>query len=177
MTDPLCFTTLSWRMLVNNVMSPHVLTATPDTTIRELWKSFFAKHMSSIPVVDSRKKLVGIITKEDLLEALFPNYQEYFEDLTSFEDFEEMENKVKELGNTKARDIMRSRVIFTRTDTPIMRALSRMIARRLNQMPVLSPNDEVVGVVTKGDIFYALFRNSLKPSSRQSKLTKTKKRA
>jgi CBS-domain-containing membrane protein len=148
-------------MNVQKVMSPHVLTATPETTIRALWKSLFAKHVNCIPVVDAKKKLVGIITKEDLLKALFPNYQEYFEDITSFEDFEEMENKVKELGATKVRDVMRSRVVFTRTETPIMRALSRMIARRLNQMPVLSEKDEVVGMITKGDIFYALFRNKL----------------
>ncbi len=148
-------------MKVREVMSVHVYTAAPDTTIRELWRSLFKKHMNSIPVVDSKKKLVGIISKENLLEALFPNYQEYFEDITSFEDFEEMENKVRELGNTKARDVMRSRVVFTRANSPVMRALSRMIARRLNQMPVLSDEDVVVGMVTKGDIFYALFRKNL----------------
>ncbi|HUD19626.1 MAG TPA: CBS domain-containing protein [Patescibacteria group bacterium] len=148
-------------MKVRQVMSQHVFTATPDTTIRELWRSLFKKHMNSIPVVDVKKKLIGIIAKEDLLEALFPNYQEYFEDITSFEDFEQMESKVRELGNTKARDVMRTRVVFTRADSPVMRALSRMIARRLSQMPVLSEKDEVVGLVTKGDIFYALFRKNL----------------
>ena len=154
-------------------MSSQIFTASPDTTIRDLWKSLFSKHMNCIPVVDARKKLVGIITKEDLLKALFPNYQEYFEDITSFEDFEEMENKVKELGATKARDVMRSRVVFTRSDTPVMRALSRMIARRLNQMPVLAEDDKVVGMITKGDIFYALFRNKLGTSEKPRKSSKT----
>jgi CBS domain-containing protein len=39
-----------------------------------------------------------------------------------------------------------------------MRALSRMIVRNLAQLPVLDEKDRVVGVVTKGDIFYALFK-------------------
>ncbi len=148
-------------MEVQNVMSPHIFTASPTTTVRELWKILFSKHMNAVPVIDEKRKLVGIITKEDMLKALFPNYEEYFEDITSYENFEEMEDKVKEVGDTKAKDVMRKIVVFTRTDTPIMRALSRMIARRLNQLPVLSKNDEVVGMVTKGDIFNALFRKEL----------------
>jgi CBS domain-containing protein len=36
-----------------------------------------------------------------------------------------------------------------------------MIVRRLNQLPVLSVKNEVIGVVTKGDIFYAIFRKQL----------------
>jgi predicted transcriptional regulator len=84
------------------------------------------------------------------------------EDLFTSYDFEAMEERVHELNAKKARDIMCKRVVFTREDTQVMRALSRMIARRFNQLPVLSrKNDTVVGMVTKGDIFRALFRKHL----------------
>lgn len=158
-------------MKVHMVMSAGITTASPDATVRDLWKLLFAKHINCIPVVDKKKKLLGIITKEDLLKALYPDYQEYFADLETIEDFEEMEEKVGELGNKKASEIMRRRVIYTRGDTPVMRALSRMIVRRLNQLPVLSIGNQVIGVVTKGDIFYALFRKNLQ----QSKNTKNGK--
>lgn len=150
-------------------MSPHVVTAYSDTRLRELWKLLFARHINAIPVVDKKKKLVGIITKEDLLKILYPDYEEYLIDLTGVADFEELENKVRDIGNKTASDIMCKRVIHTRQETPVMRALSRMIVRNVSQLPVLSANNEVVGMLTQGDIFYALFRKSQKPKIAKKK--------
>jgi len=155
-------------MKVSDIMTPHVITVSPGTTIRGLWKYLFSKHLNALPVVDTHKKIKGIITKENLLEALYPDYQEYFEDITEFQDFEDMEKKVKELGDKKAEDIMSRRVIFTHAHTPIMRALSRMIVRRVNQLPVLSESRTVVGMVTKGDIFYALVKSQSKSSKKRT---------
>lgn len=158
-------------MKVRDVMtSKDVITATSASTVRELWKQLFSRRVNAIPVVDAKKKLLGIVTKEDLLRALYPDYEEYMSDITGLEDFEAMENKVRELGSKKATEIMCKRVIYTRTETPLMRALSRMIARRLNQLPVLSEKDAVVGMVTKGDVFYALFKKSIgKPHAKSPK--------
>jgi CBS-domain-containing membrane protein len=149
-------------MKIQTVMSAIVLTVDPDSTVRELWKLLFKKHVNAAPVVDKKKKLVGIITKEDLLKALYPDFEEYFADISVVSDFEEMEGKIKQLGNLKAKDIMSKRVVFTRSETPMMRALSRMIVRRVDQLPVLSEKDEVIGMVTKGDIFYALVKKEMK---------------
>jgi CBS-domain-containing membrane protein len=155
-------------MNVRDVMSTKIYTAKPDTTVQEIWKLLFTKHKNAIPVVDESHTLVGIITKEDLLKALYPNYEQYFEDIPSFENFEAMENKVLESRNIKARHIMCKKVIYTRNETPVMRALSRMIVRRLNQLPVLSDANEVIGMITKGDIFSALFKKQfLSPAQKR----------
>lgn len=144
-------------------MSKKISLVKPDTSLRELWKTIFVHRVNSVPVVDGKGKLVGLISKEDVLKLLYPNYEDMLEDLFTARDFESMEERIHELNNKKARDIMCKRVVFTREDTPIMRALSRMIARRLNQLPVLSRKDDtVVGMVTKGDIFRALFKKHLR---------------
>ncbi len=156
-------------MYIRDVMSKRVVTAREDATVRDVWKLIFAKHINAIPVVGAKKKIVGIVTKEDLLKALYPDYQEYFVDVTGIADFELMEEKVREMGNTKVSKIMCKRVIYTRDDTPVMRALSRMIVRSLNQLPVISDDDVVIGMVTKGDIFYALFKQSAKKEAKSKK--------
>ncbi len=162
-------------MKVGEVMSKHVVTAKETATVRDLWKLLFAKHINAIPVVDAKKKIAGIVTKEDLLKALYPDYQEYFVDVTGISDFELMEEKVRDMGDTKIAKIMCKRVIYTRDETPVMRALSRMIVRSLNQLPVITEDDEVIGMVTKGDIFYALFKNQYKGGkSGQNKALKKK---
>lgn len=156
-------------MKVADVMSSSVFTVLPNTTVRELWKLLFVKHVNAVPVVDKEKTLVGIITKEDLLKSLYPDYQEYFINATGVGDFEIMEDKVRDMGNKKAAEIMCSKVIYTRADTPIMRVLSRMIVRSVDQLPVLSDNDNVIGMVTKGDIFIALFKKTLKKPQKRKK--------
>ncbi len=153
-------------MTVQNVMSKKVVVVKPDTTLRELWKTIFSRRVNAVPVVDAKRKLVGIISKEDMLKLLYPDYEGMLDDLFSSFDFEAMEERVHELNAKKARDIMCKRVVFTREDTQVMRALSRMVARRINQLPVLArKNDTVIGMVTKGDIFRALFTKHLRLTS------------
>ncbi len=144
--------------------------------LSELWRTIFTTHVNAIPVIDKRKHLVGIVTKEDILKALYPDYQEYMEDISSVHDFEDMEGKVRELSKKKARDVMSKRVIFTRGETPIMRALSRMIVRRVDQLPILSDDNTVIGMVTKGDIFYALFKKNLAAAAKKPSEAHKKKK-
>lgn len=155
-------------MKVSDVMTSPISTVSPGTTVRELWKLLFAKHVNALPVVDRKRKLVGIITKEDVLKALYPNDQEYLADLSIISNFEEMEDTIRDLGHLKATDIMCKRVVYTRSDTPIMRALSRMIVRRLNQLPVVIEGGRVIGMVTKGDIFYALVKREMKKNHKSA---------
>lgn len=163
-------------MTVSDIMSRDVMTVTPDTSYRDVWKKIFSTHWHTVPVVDNQNKLVGIITRKDLLARLYPNYQDVLEFLETPQDFEAMEGRIKELSPLKVRDIMVTTVIFCRAETLVMRALSRMIVRHVDQLPVLNDEDEVVGVITKGDIFYSLFQKNFSPKS-ASKSPKTAKKS
>ena len=87
-----------------------------------------------------------------------------------------MERNVAELSNLTAADLMRTHVVFAHEDTPVMRALFRLIVRRINQMPVVAENGMVVGMVTKGDIFYALFKTYMKRIPRPRRQGKKSKK-
>lgn len=148
-------------MKVSDIMSLSVVTVGPKAPLRDLWKAIFKKHIHALPVVDTKKKLLGIVSEEDLLKPLYPNYQEYIEDFIGADDFEDMEEKIYDVAKLTAQKVMSKKVIFTREETPVMRALSRMIVRNVRQLPVLSKVDTVIGVITKGDIFDALFTRHL----------------
>lgn len=167
-------------MIVSDIMSRDVMTITPDTSYRDVWKIIFDTRCHTIPVVSNQKKLVGIITRKDLLARMYPNYQDVLEFLETSQDFEEMEDRIKELAPIKVKDIMCKTVIFSRETTLVMRALSRMIVRHVDQLPILNDDDEVVGVVTKGDIFYSLFQKNFggtKPKkTEESKVRKSAKK-
>jgi CBS domain-containing protein len=54
-------------MLVKDIMSKDVVTVYETNTIEEVARIFIDKKISGVPVVDSQKKLVGIISEGDLV--------------------------------------------------------------------------------------------------------------
>jgi acetoin utilization protein AcuB len=54
---------------VGDVMAPHVITAQPDTTVREAANTLRGHTIGCLPVLEG-KKLKGIVTVTDLLELL-----------------------------------------------------------------------------------------------------------
>lgn len=47
-----------------------VITATPDTRIREIARMMFEKRVGAMPIVDQYANIVGIITRSDILRTL-----------------------------------------------------------------------------------------------------------
>ena len=58
-------------LLVGEVMSTNVVTATPVTSLEELGRTLVQRRINRIPVLDDKGQLVGIVTREDVLKALF----------------------------------------------------------------------------------------------------------
>jgi len=68
------------RVTVQEVMTPKVLTVTPDTPLVEAARLLHDHKIGGLPVVDGRA-VVGIITEMDLLEA-------FIEFLTAYKDMQ-----------------------------------------------------------------------------------------
>ncbi len=147
-------------MLVERLMNSKVVSVTPDTPLLKVWQSISSKHTHGLLIVDKKNRLVGIISEEDLLGKLFPGYDDISSLLSETED-DEIKEKISKLKTWTAEKIMSRTVYFTRADTSIMRALSRMLVRKVRQLPVLDDNDRVVGVISKADIFRGLFRPNI----------------
>jgi CBS domain-containing membrane protein len=57
--------------VVGQIMSPDVFTATPDTPLSELIRQISQRALPHVPVMDARRKVVGMVTQSDLLVALY----------------------------------------------------------------------------------------------------------
>ena len=57
-------------MLVRDVMVAPVITVGPSATVREVAKLLLEKQISAVPVLDSKAKLVGIVSEGDLLHRV-----------------------------------------------------------------------------------------------------------
>src|SRR5579862_2394538 len=63
---------LSYQLRVKDAMTSVVCTITPQETLRDARKILREKRISGLPVVHG-KKLVGVISVEDILSALDEN--------------------------------------------------------------------------------------------------------
>ena len=53
-----------------DLMTPDPITVTPDTPIRDAARMIAQRKHNRLPVVDEQRKLVGVVTRIDVLEAL-----------------------------------------------------------------------------------------------------------
>ncbi len=63
-------TPFSGDLKVEDIMTSPVITASPDMDIEEASKILSEKRIKRLPVVDENGKLIGIITRHDLVSAI-----------------------------------------------------------------------------------------------------------
>jgi acetoin utilization protein AcuB len=56
--------------ILAHVMSSRVLSATPTTEIHEIARVMLDEHVSAIPILDSSRHPVGILSTSDILRAI-----------------------------------------------------------------------------------------------------------
>lgn len=61
------------QMTIQCLIKRRVLTASPDTGIREIARILFEERIGSMPIVDDKGILVGIITRSDILRTIVNN--------------------------------------------------------------------------------------------------------
>lgn len=156
-------------MKVSQLMSTKPITVTSDTSFAKVWELIFEKRISGVPVVDSKMKLLGIISEEDLIEKLYPSYEDFFFDPQLSRDFEAMEENAKLVSHLKAKDFMNKNVYTTTSNAPIMKAASSMLIHRVSCLPVVEERKNskiLVGIICKGDIFGEIFKTKLAKKSK-----------
>ena len=63
----------SLGMLVSDLMTAKVVTTKVDTSLEDVSDTMLTKKVNRLPVVDADSKLVGIVTRHDLVRALKSN--------------------------------------------------------------------------------------------------------
>ena len=138
-------------------MESNVITVRGTASLRDVWKLFSKKKINSAPIIDKQSHLIGILSKEDMLQLLYPDYRAYVSDIGITEDVLEEDKEFAAVMKKSVSEIMKKNVIYTHKQTSMMRALGRMIANRVNQLPVVDDENRVVGIITKGQMFEGLY--------------------
>jgi CBS domain-containing protein len=112
------------------------------TTMRELEALFERHDFNGFPVLEEGKML-GIVTKFDFLRAfafttgqVVPHYDEL-------------------MGRTVA-EVMTEAIVDVEPATPLTRVLQLMVNLKARSLPVISPDQQLVGMISREDVIRAL---------------------
>jgi CBS domain-containing protein len=142
---------------VRDIFQKNVDFITPNATLLDAAKVIFGHNHKGVPVIKlPNKKLVGFITEQDILSQLFPNIKDLIEDYAHARDFEAMEGKVKMILVKKVKEVMSKQITTIHIDEPILEAESLMKLKDISRLPVIDNKGNLIGIISKGDIFRAL---------------------
>ena len=116
---------------VADVMTGKVATLSPHHTFNDAANLMNDRHFRHCVVVDSQRRVLGVISDRDILRALARNPN----------------------SRSKSVDqIMTRNPITAKRATPIVDAVSKMVAKRINCLPVVEDDGTVCGIVTSTDL-------------------------
>ncbi len=145
-------------MKVKDLMRKNPKTVLPDAPISAVWNLVGSLKFHILPVVNKEGHIKGIITAEDVLMSLMPNYREFFSDFyPNAPTIEDIEKKLENQVLLHASDVMNKKVYTVKEDADVFKALSRLLLYNVRILPVLNDDEKLTGFIVEKDIFKYLF--------------------
>lgn len=128
---------------VSDIMNPYVVTVTPYVTLAAAYELLQKNNIRRLPVVDDSKKLIGIITLKDILEAKPSDIKHSLA----------LEEAYRYLSALTVSVAMKNKPVTIYQTSTIGHAAELMLDNKIGGLPVLDANNELAGLITESDIF------------------------
>jgi len=120
---------------VGEVMNPHVISVSRDTPCKDAIDIFLEKKIASLPVVNDKREVIGILSETDLI--------------------------IQANVNRKVNDVSTWGVTTVCEECNLDKVIRLFQAKKIRCIPVLNSSKKLVGVVSRKDIL-AYYSKNLK---------------
>jgi CBS domain-containing protein len=121
-----------------DIMTPSPVCIDARTPIERAARRMVQTHLKRLPVIDEQSKLVGMLSRVDVLHSLV-NVPAGVERPTH-------------VGGTTVGEVMSLQVPTVGEDTPLADIVERMVEGDLRRVIVVDQNEQPVGLITDGDL-------------------------
>ena len=133
--------------LVKDWMTRDIITIKPDTPLVEAERMMVEHTIRRLPVVDNGR-LVGIVSYGDIRSAKPSQASTQSSWVTS-----------QLLTRLKAAEMMTPTPITVTENATIGEAANLMLQNMISGLPVMNPDNQLVGIITESDIFRMVVRD------------------
>lgn len=138
-----------------DIMNTDVITVSPETTVEELGRLFIKNGISGAPVLDSDRKIYGIVTENDLIKQdkrfHIPTLLRLFDALIPLEGSAAVEAEIRRMSASTVSEICTRKVITVDPETSLQDIATIMSEKGVHLIPVMS-SERLVGIIGKIDI-------------------------
>ena len=147
---------LPTQLLVRDVMTAHVFTLAPETTLGDVAQVMVERDVRALPVVDEAGTLLGMVSHRELLKFLIPDYLQR----TKSGEVRALTKSQIQRGSTDPRQIpvreaMARSVLCLAEDQTLSDVASLMNSKDVDRFPVVREG-KVVGFLTRADLIRRL---------------------
>jgi len=129
---------LIYEIKVKNAMTRDIIYFLQDSSFREIQLSLKRNRISGVPILDKDKKIIGLVSIDNVITALDEGYI-----------------------NEKVKDYMSRDIITIPQHYSLVSAIKKFEKYKFGRLPVTknTNSNEIVGIVTMGDILNCLLVN------------------
>lgn len=127
-------------MLVRDCMSGRVVTVTADTPVSKVQTVMRNRHIHRLPVVDEKKKLIGLLTERRLSVMM------------ASMGARTAAMRGEPLAAIKVGDVMATHVITVPPNVLLSQAVSLLHKHHIGCLPVVEDKGQMVGIITTSDL-------------------------
>lgn len=138
---------------VNSVMTDEVVTVGIDTPVEDIVRTLSEHRFGAVPVIDDLGLVAGVVSEADLVARI-----EFGGPSAVPPTSRAAKSRLRKAGGLVAWQVMTRPVVTVDRKDPVGLAARRLAESGVRRLFVLG-DDELVGVVTRGDLLRLLARN------------------
>ena len=139
---------------ISEIMKKDVYTVSDEATIKEVLQVLVDSKTSGLPIVNSKKQVVGFISDGDIMKFIAKQNPRII-DMTSFitvwYDTESFEKKLHDLMDLSVMELATTKLVSVDTDYDIDEVAKVLGEKKIKKVPVLE-DGKLAGVISRSDI-------------------------
>lgn len=140
---------------VADIMRTDVPVVSPDDSIATVARLMAVSGLPGVPVVDSGQ-IVGIVTESDMIareaDVDIPTPVPFLDAIFTVDWGRDFKEELRHVLAVTARDLMTHPVVNIKQSATLQQLATVMVDERVNPVPVLNDNLELVGIVSRADL-------------------------
>lgn len=152
---------------VKDCMIASVKTISPKACFHDILEFFKREQVDVLPVVQE-DRLIGLISRTDLLSIFLPGYFELLDDFSFIDHFGALEidkDNLKMMSRLLlVEDMMVKSVITISPEASILKAIIIMKRHGIRNLPVVNKEGELIGIISRTDILRAFLELEMEES-------------
>jgi CBS domain-containing protein len=145
------------QLMVRDVMTHKPQSISVDSPLSGAVRLLLGSVFTGLPVVDARRRPVGVITQGDLItKGGLPLRL----GLLAESGHDSLERLFERLADRQAAEVMTAPAVIISEDRPLSEAVERMLAKGVKRLPAVDKDGRLTGMLSRLDIFRTVMREA-----------------